>query len=114
MQPITLRDEYQVILSPEYDEETVEIAWSKIVLWSLYVGHDLFLGQSFSHPLEGKVRLGASRTCRWLNSLYIYFAPLLFVYRSSCDTGEAGKEPLRKGVDGGSGNAFGNQSAATA
>jgi len=30
----------------------------------------------------------------------VYFAPLALVCRSSCDTAEAGKEPLHEGVGG--------------
>jgi hypothetical protein len=56
-------NEYPVILGPECDEETVEIAQSEVVLWSPYIGHDLFLGQSSSHPLEERLdRLFATRS----------------------------------------------------
>jgi hypothetical protein len=42
----------------------------------------------------------------------MYFTPVLSVYRSPCDTGEVGTEPLRKIVDGVGGRFLSNLAAA--
>jgi len=77
---VTFGDEYQVVLHPQSEEESCEIAVREIVLQAMFVDDETFSGQGPSH-------------------LIVHLTSFFLICLGAGDTGEASKEPLHHGVD---------------
>ena len=87
-----MRNEGRVVFCPRGFQHTMSIAFGKIMLRPLDVGHETFLGQDFSDPLM-RIRLGSA----WVVE-YAYvedLASIVGICRCACNTTEAGEEPFQ-------------------
>jgi hypothetical protein len=66
------------------------------MLWPSDVDHETFLDQGLSDPLP-TMRTGSAYVAEY--TYVVDFASVVFICRSTCNTAEPGKEPLRKHVE---------------